>query len=102
MLLKGAYCVGEHFVDPHCTFARLTLAFVTVPKSHILPQMVIFVLLTPAAKTLVSLHICSGIVKGQSSHELAAKALANLHIRASSLYLNLMFWLKWRFNAILC
>ena len=19
MLLKGAYCVGEHFVDPHCT-----------------------------------------------------------------------------------
>ena len=18
MLLKGAYCVGEHFVDPHC------------------------------------------------------------------------------------
>ena len=20
MLLKGAYCVGEHFVDPQCTF----------------------------------------------------------------------------------
>ena len=21
MLLKGAYCVGEHFVDPHGSFA---------------------------------------------------------------------------------
>ena len=20
MLLKGAYCVGEHFVDPQCTY----------------------------------------------------------------------------------
>ena len=20
MLLKGSYCVGEHFVDPHCAF----------------------------------------------------------------------------------
>ena len=22
MLLKGAYCVGEHFVDPHCAYAH--------------------------------------------------------------------------------
>ena len=43
---------------------RLTLAFVTVPKSHALPQMAINVLFTPAGR-LTSLHICAGIVTGQ-------------------------------------
>ena len=38
----------------------LTLAFVTVPKLHVRPQMVMCVLFTPAAKTLVSLTICAG------------------------------------------
>ena len=27
MLLKGAYCVGEHFVDPQCTFYEGFLVF---------------------------------------------------------------------------
>ena len=44
---------------------RLTLAFVTVPKYHVLPEMAICVLFTPAAWTLLSLRICSGIVTGQ-------------------------------------
>ena len=44
---------------------RLTLAFVTVPNFHILPQMAICVLFTPAAYTLVSLHICTDIATGQ-------------------------------------
>ena len=39
---------------------RLTLAFVTVPKSHVLLQIAIFVLFTPAAKTLVSLRLYTG------------------------------------------
>ena len=39
---------------------RLTLAFVTVPKSHVLLQIAIFVLFTPTAKTLVSLRIYTG------------------------------------------
>ena len=36
---------------------RLTWAFVTVPKYHVLAQMEICV---PEAKALVSLHICTG------------------------------------------
>ena len=44
---------------------RLTLAFVTVPKSRVLPQMAIFCSIHPGAKTLVSLHICAGVVTGQ-------------------------------------
>ena len=36
---------------------RLTLAFVTVAKSHMLPQMAICVLFTPAAKTDESAHL---------------------------------------------
>ena len=44
---------------------RLTLAFVTVSKSHVLPQIAICVLFTTAAKTMVSLQNCAGIVTGQ-------------------------------------
>ena len=25
MLLKGAYCVGEHFVDPQCYLGGITI-----------------------------------------------------------------------------
>ena len=46
---------------------ELTLAFVTVPKLHVRPQLVICALLTPAAKTLVSLTICAGF-NGPYSH----------------------------------
>ena len=46
------------------TFAQADLAFVTVPKSRVLPQMAIFVLFTPGRR-LVSLHICAGVVTGQ-------------------------------------
>ena len=51
----------------HTHLLFFTLAFVTVQKSHdiVLPGMTIFVLFTPAAKTLVSLHICAGIVTRQ-------------------------------------
>ena len=61
---------------------RLTLAFVTVPKSNdiVLPQIANCVVFTPAAKTLASLHICAGIVTGQCDNALAANALASLHI----------------------
>ena len=30
MLLKGAYCVGEHFVDPHCTVHMSLYIFASV------------------------------------------------------------------------
>ena len=34
MLLKGAYCVGKHFVDPQCTDTFITWAMhsLTPPK----------------------------------------------------------------------
>ena len=57
---------------------RLTLAFVTVPKSRVLPQMAIRVLFTPAGR-LRSLHICAGIVTGQ--WRVYTFAQANLSLR---------------------
>ena len=34
MLLKGAYCVGEHFVDPHSTdYFKIVLNF--CPKDRL-------------------------------------------------------------------
>ena len=39
---------------------RLTLVFVKEPKSHVMPKMVICVLLTLAAKTLLCVHISAG------------------------------------------
>ena len=56
---------------------RLTLAFVTVPKSRMLPQMTIRVLLTPAGR-LMSLHICAGIVTGQWRDNTFAQAYLSL------------------------
>ena len=47
----------------------LTLAFVTVPKYHELPQTEICVLFTPAAKALASLHICTGSPEPRHSNE---------------------------------
>ena len=67
---------------------RLTVAFATVPKCHMLPQMAPYVLFTPAAYTLVSLHICAGIVTEQCDKYqnlvMAVKALASLHICTGS------------------
>ena len=63
---------------------RLTLAFVTVPESHVLPQMAMCVLFTPAVKTGESTHLCRyshwTMRLVSRSHVLAAKALATLLI----------------------
>ena len=48
-----------------CTFAYAYLSIGHCTKSLALPKMEICVLLTPAANTLVSLHICAGKVTGQ-------------------------------------
>ena len=48
-----------------CTFAQARLSLRHCTKSLVLPKMAICVLLTPAANTLVSLHICAGQVTGQ-------------------------------------
>ena len=56
---------------------RLTLAFVTVPKSRVLPQMAIRVLFTPTGR-LMSLHICAGIVTGQWRDNTFAQAYLSL------------------------
>ena len=58
------FCASSKGSGESTHFHRLTLAFVTVPKSHTLPQMAIRVLFTPAGR-LMSLHICAGIVTGQ-------------------------------------
>ena len=55
----------------------LALAFVTVPKSRVLPQMAIRVLFTPAGR-LRSLHICAGIVTGQWRDYTYAQAYLSL------------------------
>ena len=65
MAILWYFCAGSEGSGEPAHLHRLTLAFVTVPKSHVLPQMEIFVLFTPAAMTLVSLHIFAGIVYGQ-------------------------------------
>ena len=48
-----------------CTFAQSNLSLRHCTKSLVLPKMAICVLFTPAANTLVSLHICAGKVTGQ-------------------------------------
>ena len=48
-----------------CTFAQTNLSLRHCTKSLVLPKMAICVLFTPAANTLVSLHICAGKVTGQ-------------------------------------
>ena len=58
------FCASSKGSGESTHLHRLTLAFVTVPKSHALPQMAIRVLFTPAGR-LMSLHICTGIVTGQ-------------------------------------
>ena len=58
------YCASSKGSGESTHLLRLTLAFVTVPKSHVLPQMAIRVLFTPAGR-LMSMHICAGIVTGQ-------------------------------------
>ena len=58
------FCASSKGSGESTHLHRLTLAFVTVPKSHALPQMAISVLFTPAGR-LMSLHICAGIVTGQ-------------------------------------
>ena len=50
---------------------RLTLAFVTVPKSHVLLQIAIFVLFTPVARTLVSLRIYTGSLEPRHSSDIS-------------------------------
>ena len=47
------------------TFAQAYLSLRHCTKSLVLPKMTICVLFTPAANTLVSLHICAGKVTGQ-------------------------------------
>ena len=48
-----------------CTFAQTNLSIRHCTKSLVLPKMAICVLSTPAANTLVSLHICAGKVTRQ-------------------------------------
>ena len=48
-----------------CTFAQAYLSLPHCTKSLVLPKIAICVLLTPAANTLVSLHICAGKVTRQ-------------------------------------
>ena len=48
-----------------CTFAQAYISLRHCTKSLVLPKMAICVLFTPAANTLVSLHICAGKVTGQ-------------------------------------
>ena len=48
-----------------CTFAQAYLSHRHCTKSLVLPKMAICVLFTPAANTLVSLHICAGKVTRQ-------------------------------------
>ena len=48
-----------------CTFAQTDLSLRHCTKSLVLPKMAICVLFTPAANTLVNLHICAGKVTGQ-------------------------------------
>ena len=48
-----------------CTFAQAYLSLRHCTKSLVLPLMTICVLFTPAANTLVSLHICAGKGTGQ-------------------------------------
>ena len=56
--------------DESAHLHRLTLAFVTVPKSHVLLQIAIFVLFTPAARTLVSLLIYTGSLEPRHSTDI--------------------------------
>ena len=59
-------CSNVHLSDMMYTpFTQIHLPSSMSPKSHVLPQMAIFVLFTPAVTTLVCLHICTGIVTGQ-------------------------------------
>ena len=84
------FCASSEGSGESAHLHRLTLAVVTVPKFYVLPQKAICVLFTPAAKTLLSLHNCAGIVTRQCdryqdrSHVLTAKALASLHICSHS------------------
>ena len=48
-----------------CTFAQAYLSHRHCAKSLVLPKMAMCVLFTPAANTLVSLHICAGKVTRQ-------------------------------------
>ena len=96
----------------HICTGRFAFAFVNVPKSHdiVLSQMAIL-RYSHQQRRLVSLHISAGIVTGQ---EISIKISCNgsegsgesVHVhrlsRVSSLYQNLMCWLTWRFNTILC
>ena len=48
-----------------CTFAQAYLSLRRCTTSLVLPQMALCVLFTPAANTLVSLHICAGKITEQ-------------------------------------
>ena len=94
-----------------CTFAQAYLSLCHCTKSLLLPKMAICVLFTPAANTLVSLHICAGshwkMWEVSRSLVLAAKALGSMHVCTDSpepsiQYRNIMCWLKWRFLQRLC
>ena len=73
------FCASSKGSGESTHLHRLTLAFVTVPKSRVLPQMTIRVLFTPAGR-LMSLHICAGIVTGQwRVYTLAQAYLSHRH-----------------------
>ena len=52
------FCARSEGSGESTHWHRPTWAFVTVPKSHVLPQMAICVLFTPAAKIGESTHLC--------------------------------------------
>ena len=59
------FCASSEGSGESAHLHRLTLAFVTVQNILYCLKMAICVLFTPAANTLVSLHICAGKVTGQ-------------------------------------
>ena len=60
-----AICCGQRRLWRVCTFVQAYLSLRHCTKFIVLSKMAICVLLTPAANTLVSLHICAGKVTGQ-------------------------------------
>ena len=60
-----AFCARSEGIGESAHVHRLTLAFVTIQNIFLLPKMVIYVLFTPAANTLLSLRIFAGKVTGQ-------------------------------------
>ena len=78
------FCASSEGSGELAHLHRLTLAFVIVLKSHVLPQMAMCVLFTPAARTGESTHLCRYSHWTRRfvliCHVLAAKALAILYI----------------------